>query len=91
MVGVRKIPAENKTRVCQHPDANSGEIWVTNKPTKGASLYAEEHSLRVGTTAYNKMAIVVPGFQPVFGPAKMDAHHCCQGYCNHKNSAVLKV
>jgi len=91
MLGVRRIPAENKTRLCQHPDANFGEIWVTNKPTKGASLYAEQHNFRIGTTAYNKMAIVVPDFQPVFGPANLDTRHYCQGYCNHKNSAGLKV
>jgi|GEM_PF-6003631 len=91
MPGLKRMRVEEKARDCQHPDAKLGEIWVTNKPAEGASLYAEQHGLRIGTTAYNKMSAVVPGFQPVFGPAKPDASHSCQGYCNHQHSEGLKV
>jgi len=91
MLGRKRILVTELERDCQHPDANLGEIWVTNKPTDGATGYAEQHNLRVGKTAYNKMSAVVSDFQPIFGPVDPAKSHSCNGYCNHKSVGGLKV
>jgi hypothetical protein len=91
MIGRRRILAEETVNECQHPEAQSGEIWITNKPTDGAARFAEQHHYRVGTTAYNKMSNVVEDFQPVFGPAEGNKSHSCQGYCHYTSSGGLKV
>jgi hypothetical protein len=84
MLKPKKIVVEEKFRVCQHPDAQLGEVWLTNKSTVDAFQFAEQHKYRIGTTAYNKISAVVPDFQPIFAPANPDVTHSCQGYCNHK-------
>ncbi len=91
MPGFRRTRVEEKPRGCEHPDAKLGEVWVTNKPAEGAALFAEQHGFRIGTTAYNKMSAVVPGFKPIFGPVNHDVGHSCQGYCNHKHGEGLKI
>ena len=82
---------QDSARECRHPDALSGEIWMTNKPVDGAARYAEPNHLRVGTTAYNKLSAVVSDFQPIFGPAVPGKSHSCQGYCNQTSGGGLKV
>jgi hypothetical protein len=84
MLRPKRIIVPEKTRVCQHPDAMLGEVWVTNKPTEVAFQFAEQHKYRIGTTSYNKISAVVPDFQPVFAPADPDVSHTCLGYCNQK-------
>ena len=91
MLGRKRILDEEKSPKCQHPDAQAGEIWVTNKPTEGAARYAQEHRYRVGTTAYNKMSAVVSDFLPIFGPADPGISHSCQGYCNYTSGGGLRV
>ena len=91
MLGRKRILEKESVRDCQHPDAQTGEVWMTNKPTDGAARYAEQNNLRVGTTAYNKLSDVVSDFQPIFGPVAPGKSHSCIGYCNHKSGAGLKV